>query len=145
MLFQTGKNKGKTSQEVFLKTPDFAQWMMSEYPDSAASKAFHAHQVTLDAKPLVKPCYQCKKPATRATAYQGSPDLMFWCDDCDPYGAGAIKGKLSVVTTFADAMRHIDYTANGNRTWKRAIQKQLAQAKGLPTRVGVQVAVAFLP
>jgi len=82
--------------------------------------------------------------ATRATAYRNDFTLMFWCDDCDPYGSGARTGTLTILRTYEEALRHVDWTGNRRRDWKRKIIRKLAEAKGLPKRVGAKQAAAFL-
>ena len=144
MRFQSGKRAGKTTEEVLLKFPDWALWNVNNYPDSKHSKEFVTLGKTFAAKPFTKRCDGgCGKLATRGTAYGGSPDLMFWCNHCSPTQNGASGSKLTVVRTIGDVLRHIGRTADGNRAYSRTIVRQLAEAKGLPTRVGEKHALAF--
>jgi hypothetical protein len=144
MRFQSGKHPGKTTEEVLLKFPDWAFWNVNNYPDSKHSKEFETLGRKFAAKPFTKRCHGgCGKLATRGTAYAGSPNLMFWCNNCSPTQRGASGSKLTVVRTFDDVIRHIGHTANGNRAYSRNIVRQLAEAKGLPKRVGEKHALAF--
>jgi hypothetical protein len=144
MRFQSGTYPGKTTEEVLLKFPDWAHWVANKNPDAKHSKAFLALAKKFKEKPFVVPCDgKCGELATRGTAYAGSPSLMFWCDDCSPTQSGASGSKLTEVRTIGDVLRHIRHTANGHRGFSRAIVRELAEAKGLPTRVGEKQALAF--
>ena len=142
MEFKSGKRQGKTTEEVLLKEPDFAEMCIAEYPDAPHSRAFARLVTRFDEKAYVKKC-RCKKLATRASAYFGSASLMFWCDECDPYAAGAIDGKLRQIETLEEGLDHINWTARGNRALKRSLVRSLAEAKGLPKRVGRLQAMEF--
>jgi hypothetical protein len=144
MGLQSGKHAGKTTETLLLKSPDWAQWMMSNHPDNPVSREFRRLVARFDAKPFTKICDRCRQQATRASAYQGSGrNLMFWCDDCNPYSSGASSGRLTVVRTFDDALRHIEFTCTALRGEKRDIINALAKGKGLPSRVGDAQAEAF--
>lgn len=141
---ESGKHEGKRSEIVALNYPHYGQWYRGKYPQAKLSKTLQQHAAKMDAKPFTVACDNCKiKAATRATAYQNNPDLYFWCADCDPYSLGASRGKLSVVNTCQQALDHIDLTAAGNVAWKKRILRTLAQAKGLPKRVGDAQAISF--
>jgi hypothetical protein len=144
MEFKSGKNAGKTSEEVLLKKPDWARWYTQNYPEAPHSKEFRRLAKVFDEKPFTTKCDgACGKVATRASAYTCSPSLRFWCDDCSPTSQGASPHKLHVVNTLRDVMSHIEWSADGYRAWKRDIVRQLAEAKGLPKRVGKKQALAF--
>jgi hypothetical protein len=144
MDISSGKHQGKTSQIVALNHPDYVSYYLnSEYHNSKLGQALKHHVAKMDAKPFITECFHCKKPATRATAYQNNPDLMFWCDDCNPYGAGAVTGKLRTIKTYSDAVSHIAFTANGHKGFMKTIIRNLAEAKGLAKRVTVDKAAAF--
>lgn len=139
-----GKHKGETIGKLILKEPGYIKWMLEE-PDASGPMA----KAAADARRLIKrfddnaltvPCSgsRCQRPATRCSAYRGSPDLLAWCDECDIYGAGAVDGRLTEVRTYAEALRHIDMTDNGTTTGYRDIIRSLARRKGLPERVGAK-------
>lgn len=144
MRILSGKNAGKLSEVVFLKMPDLAQWMMNKVQDNALTTDFKRLRRIFDQKPISeKICHGRTEDAVTATAYAGSSHLMFWCEGCDPYSAGALSGKLDIVTTFGDAMGHADFTCNGNRAVKRNMIRDLATAKGLPKRITESAALKF--
>jgi hypothetical protein len=143
MEFKSGKHAGKTTEEVLLKEPDFAQWYISKFPDAKHSKDLKRLIKEFDARPFTKECAGCGGAATRASAYRGSPSLMFWCAECNPYSSGAGSGRLRMVSTVGDVLEHIDLTANGSRPYKRRIVRELAEGKGLPKRVGKKQAADF--
>jgi hypothetical protein len=142
MRFQTGKYAGKTYETVLLKNPDFAEWMIGNHSDGTTAKQFRALIAIFDRKPFTEKC-SCGKRATRASTYRGIPSLMFWCDRCPPHSSGAEASKLGTITTVREALDHINWSANGHRQWKRDIVRSLAQAKGLPKRVGEKQAMDF--
>lgn len=144
MLVQSGRHAGKTAEEIILKSPDWAEWLIDKHPQNNLVSEFKRLIQIFDAKPFVKSCWGCGEPATRASAYrQTADDLYFWCDQCDPYSTGANRGKLTSVRSFRSALDHVNYTCAGRRIDKRVIVRELAVGKGLPARVGAKEAVAF--
>src|SRR5271165_1178971 len=142
MRFKTGKHAGKTYEEVLLK-PDFARWYSRKFPDTDLSAAFQDLAKKVNEMPFTVQCRHCANVARRASAYSGTPSLYFWCGDCDPMNSGARQGTLSIVRTMKDALDHVEHTAGGKRKYMRAIVRSLAEAKGLPKRVGEKQAIAF--
>jgi hypothetical protein len=114
------------------------------HPDSPTAKEFKRLRQEFDEKPFASPCHGCGGQATLASAYSGNPHLMYWCDECDPYGEGANLGQLTAVRSFDDAMAHIDLTCNGVRSMKDAIIIGMAKAKGCPKRLTASAATKFL-
>ena len=138
-----GKYAGKTTEELVLKRPDWAQWMVENYPGSPVSRSIHELVTKLNRRKFTKKCAECGRAATQASAFQNTGSLMFWCDHCNPYGSGARDGTLTVVSTFRAALLHVDMTCDGRRTDKRRIIKEFARGKGLQRRVGAAHAADF--
>ncbi len=84
-------------------------------------------------KPLLVKCSNpyCDRPATYGSLYRGSPDFLWWCDDCDPYSAGASPDRLVFVRNYAGAVTFVHRTCGNERETMRTIIKALARAKGL--------------
>jgi hypothetical protein len=143
MRFKGGQHAGKTYEEVFLKKPDFARWYAREFGDTPAAAEFRELAKKFNEKPFTARCHGCINVATRASAYRGTPSLYFWCDSCKAADAGAVGDKLVIVRTIKEALDHVHDTASGKRVYMRAIVRELAEAKGLPTRVGEKQAVGF--
>jgi hypothetical protein len=40
MRFKSSKHEGKTTEQVLLKKPDFAQWLIEQHPESPHARAF---------------------------------------------------------------------------------------------------------
>src|SRR4051812_207176 len=100
MEFKSGKHAGKTAEEVLFKSPDWARWNIRNHPEAAHSKEFVRLAKEFNAKPFTAKCDgNCGEVATRASAYSGSPSLMFWCDECNPISSGASSNKLAIVST----------------------------------------------
>lgn len=142
LRIQSGPEKGKTAEELLLKKPSKADFIRSS-SNSVLAGELNRLVSKLDAKDLVSTCHECKQPATRYSIYYNNHNCMFWCDDCDPYTSGAVQGKLTIGRTFDQAITHIDLTANGKKSFKDSVIKEIAVAKGLPKRVGEAQALAF--
>jgi len=144
MILKSGKNKGKSTEELVLKQPDWVQFFLSKNPGSKVGNELRAHIEFFDQKSFVKNCFGCKALATRSTLYAGNAeDAMYWCEECDPYSLGANQGKLSIVKRYAEALSFVTARCKGSRGEKRDVIKQLGKAKGLPARVGKQAAIDF--
>src|SRR5262245_6485942 len=98
-----------------------------------------------DEKPFVVTCRGdgCDSDATRGSLSQGGVRPIWWCEDCDPSEFGASPSKLYMVESFADAVDYISVWCGDNREPLRILIRELAQAKGLPARVGEQQARMF--
>jgi hypothetical protein len=144
MRIQSGKFEGKLIEVVFLKQPDYVQWMIYNAPGNALVQAFKKLIARYDSIQICEEkCHSCGSLATRASAYANTPDLMFWCGKCNPYNSGARSGTLTIVNSFHSAMSHVDSTAGGNRNDKREIIRNLAEAKGLPKKITEKAALEF--
>lgn len=146
MIIQSGSNQGKSTQELVLKQPDWVQFFLGKNKSGKVAAELRGHIVALDSKDFVETCSRCNATATRMSLYARNALLpYFWCEDCDPYSMGANKGKLTMVRTYTQAVRFVDNSCQSRRTDKRALIRSLAEAKGLPKRVGAATAIAFLP
>lgn len=143
MKLKTGRHPGKETEYVLLRFGNDASYIMDHYPDSPAGKDYLRLADLFDAMPFTAKCYSCTGKAARASAYRGSPSLMFWCDECDPYGQGASRGKLVIVRTYSEAIRHVTHTCDDYRAWKNDIVRSLAAAKGCPARLTQKAAIKF--
>lgn len=148
MQVTIGKNAGKSVELLVLKDPAYVQWLL----DTQASGKLlqikqHAQSLIrkFDAKPLSTRCYgrACSKPATRATVYLDNLVPYWWCASCDAYEAGANDGKLQFISTYGQALEHVQFYCKGRKSDAAEIIKYFAQAKGLPARVGEQQAQQF--
>ncbi len=77
MRFKSGKDAGKTYEEVFLKKPDLARWYARELADTPSTAEFRELPKKLNEKPFTARCHGCLNIATRASAYRGMPSLYF--------------------------------------------------------------------
>ena len=107
MIVSFGKHCGRTAEEVILKDPAYVSWAMNQ-PEPGERLAAFCEEVSwligiFDRKPFVQKCTNCPRPATRCTLYKDSPQPMFWCDQCNPYTAGASPGRLRDVRSYWDA------------------------------------------
>lgn len=148
MIIQVGKHKGKSVEEIVLKEPDYARWVVQQ---NAGGPLLHVKDevqrlVTIfDAKEFIKNCsgMDCSNGADCVSVYRDKIRLTFWCENCDPYQAGSIRGNLQVIKTYSQALSHVDYYCNGNKKSMKSIIIFLARSKGLPSRVGKKQAQEF--
>lgn len=140
MSITFGKYRGRSVAEVVLKDPSYIVWMLREGdPGETLAKVCEEarHLIAIfNGKPIAKKCGGdgCNDTATHLTVYGGNVNTRFWCDNCDPYSAGASPGKLSVVRTYGDAIQHVDWSCGGRKAFYEVLIRTLAQAKGLPER-----------
>jgi hypothetical protein len=149
MQITFGKCKGKTSQEVVVKSASYVKWVL----DQAASGALGNLQnevkrliTRLDNKPYACKCSKtgCTRSVSRLTAYANNDaDLYPWCAICDPYSFGANSRKLTVVNSYKDVLNHVIIRCGATKGGYDRIVKAYARSKGLPSRVGAASAAAF--
>jgi len=146
LIVQSGAKAGLSTQELFLKEPDWVQFFVARNPDSKLTKEFSRHSRSLDLKPFVEKCFRCNREAKLMTAYAGNAEsVMLWCEKCDPYSQAANLGKLSEIVTMGQVCRFVDSTCSGRRSDKKRLMRKLAESKGMPKRVGQLQAIQFLP
>jgi hypothetical protein len=149
MLIQFGKHWGKSLEHVLLRDPDYVLWMLKQKePSGPLARALREARrliAVFDAKPVVRKCRGtgCRKPATRCSLYPANPRPLWWCDGCDPYQLGASPGTLLVVKSYLDAITYVQSYCHGRKGDLSLIIKLIAEAKGLPSRVGDEEAEAF--
>ena len=144
MRLRYGRHKGRTTESLLLRAPDYALWMLSVNPASRVSRAFRSLIAVLDAKPFVGSCQRCGRPATRAAAFAQSSRLLLFCDGCTLYPHDPPVGLSSHIRTVDEAVAHVErHCRRRLRRETRAIVRNLARAKGLPPRVTEEVAEAF--
>jgi len=138
-----GKHAGKSVELLMLKEASYIKWVLEQQSPTGAMTKVKAHILRLienfDAKPFVgKQCWSksCGKEVTRLTVYLDNIDPYWWCDTCDPYQTGAISGKLQLPVDYISALQHVELYCRNRKSDYTAIIKMIAQAKGLPGRVG---------
>ncbi|KHK54116.1 hypothetical protein PI87_16510 [Ralstonia sp. A12] len=148
MQIAFGKHDGKSSEEVFLRHGSYVKWVLGQANAGSSlsllRKDFENLITKFDAKPTLKPCHHCTEEATLVTAYWNSDSSLYaWCNDCDPYSAGADKGKLYVLHKVQDAFKHVELRCGGKQGGYDRIVRALARSKGLPVRVSAAAAKQF--
>lgn len=146
-----GKHAGKSLELLLLKEPAYIAWMLGQQNTMGAMK--HAQNearrliARFNSKPFIPNCFGKQAPehkATRCTVYGNNVTApCWWCISCDPYQSGANSGKLQSVSTYEDALNHVGFWCGGRASDYKSLIKDLAQAKGLPARVGEKQATAF--
>lgn len=140
-----GPHGGRTTETLLLRVPDYAWWMLENSPTSRVSREFAELVTRFDAKPMTAHCQSCGQHATHASAYSGSVDLHFFCDECRLYEGATPHGFSPDIRTVAAAVGHAETTSPRRRRRSvRAIVRNLARAKGLPRRVTEEAAEVFL-
>jgi hypothetical protein len=142
-----GKYRETSPALLLIKDPDYAVWMLTQ--TEANGRLAEVQPVLrtkirrFDEKPLIESCVDCGEPATCCSVYKGTIAPRWCCDDCDPAAGGATAKKLRIIRTYADAVRHVRESCGGRKEDLRLLIRSLAQAKGLPQRVGEEQAAAF--
>jgi hypothetical protein len=143
-----GKYAGTSLELLMLRAPEYIHWIVQQSATGALlelkSEALKLMK-KFDAKPFNQVCHSrtCRLGATRATVYGDSLVPYWWCANCDPYGSGANAGKLQIVRTYADALSHVEFYCSGHKSDYGKLIRDLAEAKGLPVRVGEKKAQFF--
>lgn len=142
-----GKYEGKTTQLLVLKEPQYVHWLLGSNPSGpllAAKSQVIKHIAAFDAKPFTTRCFGCKAPAVLCTVYDKTVSPMWWCSSCDPYQQGAVKGRLTELRTYRDALSYVEWHCEKRTSDYRELIKSMGQAKGMPGRVGASQAASFL-
>ncbi len=146
MIIQSGAKQGKSTQQIILKEPDWADFFVGKNPTSKLAVEFKTHINDLNKKNFVKKCMTCSKTAERCTGYQGNTtDLYFWCNTCDPYSQGANKGKLSILISYEDVIRFAKQNSQSSRGAQRDLIGIWATGKGMPKPLTASAISIFLP
>jgi hypothetical protein len=145
MKLTFGKHKGKSVETVVLKEPDYALWILSiedaEEPLAHIRKEVQRLIDVFDSKPFVCKCYGCHcRTATRFSLAHPSPSAYWWCDECNPRSSGC-DGLLTIGRMYEEAMQYAGYCLRKDHT--KSLIRNLAEAKGLPERVGEKQAEEF--
>jgi hypothetical protein len=152
MILSFGKkHAGKSLELLVLKEPDYIKWMLEQKNPGAAMKRAQDEAKRLiakfDAMPFTENCSGhtgSPHPATRCTVYGNNVrGPYWWCDACNPYQSGANPGKLQEVRSYGQALRHVASFCGGRVSDYKSLIRDLAAAKGLPSRVGEKQAQAF--
>jgi hypothetical protein len=144
MKLRFGKHKGKSVETIVLKHPDYAMWLLSQ-TDAGEPLAYIRKEVArlicvFDSKPFICRCYGCHKIALRFSLAHPSPSAYWWCEQCSPRSMGC-DGLLSIGRTYEEAMQYAKIALREDHT--RSLIRNIAEAKGLPKRVGEKQAMEF--
>ena len=61
---------------------------------------------------------------------------MWWCDYYGPDPILALNGRVHLITSYRDSLSHVERYCKGRKSDYQVLIRDLAQAKGLPSRVG---------
>lgn len=149
MQITVGRHKSKSVELVVLKEPAYVDWLLNENVTGRMLQVKTQAQnliVRFDAKPINKmACYgpSCNALAKRMSLAVENLCPYWWCSYCDPHSIGASYGKLAVVSTYRDAINHVQHFSTSPVADCRKLIKTLAASKGLPDRVGDTQAINF--
>jgi hypothetical protein len=141
-----GKHEGKSVEVVVLKEPEYAMWIFRKEDASGPLADIRKEVLRLinvfNSKPPTRNCSGCNlKMATRFSLASYTTGPYWWCDECDPRSIVYYK-SLTLGKTYQDAMEY----ARRHRLIKdhiKVLLRNIAEAKGLPRRVGEKQAEAF--
>jgi hypothetical protein len=150
MKLGIGKKHPHRSMElIVVRWADYIGWMIGRKNPKGqlAVACVEAKRLIaeFDRKPILRPCMNrdCALPATLFSLYIGNISPCWWCAYCNPYSLGARRGKLVIVMTYEDALDFVTLWCGGTRLEYKAVIRAMAEAKGLPRRVGEREAQAF--
>jgi hypothetical protein len=142
MQITIGKFKGSTVGAVVLKHADYCKWVLDQRGATgplAKVKAEAERLISiLDGKQILGSCSHsgCQSPPVRFSAYRESSNLPHrWCGACNPYSTGAVPGSLSIITTYRQALSHVESRCAGRQGDYVSIIREIAVAKGLSKRI----------
>ena len=145
-----GKHNGKSVGYLILKEPDYLMWLLKQPNSEGPMAKVKVEAIRLisifNSKSFIRKCEgkNCQTPVSKYTTYTGSTSsLSYWCESCDPYQLGALKGKLSEHVSYDEAIKHIQLTCGATKAGYKAIVRELALSKGLPERSGESQIDAF--
>ncbi|NJL91944.1 MAG: hypothetical protein HC916_20815 [Coleofasciculaceae cyanobacterium SM2_1_6] len=139
MQIEIGQHKGKTIMTLVLKEPSYIQWIL-EQSNATGDLLKIRNEVgrlleIFDSKPILSKCCgrQCKNKSVKFTGYVGNPFLIYeWCDECDPYDAGASFGRLVEMNNYQQALNYVEFYCGGSKKSCKEVIRHMALAKGLP-------------
>jgi hypothetical protein len=130
-----GKYWGIAAEWILLHDPAYVCWMLSVASPKGGLAIFVPEVrrliAALDARPLLAKCHEhrCLARATRGTLCRGVPEILWWCETCDPY---FVLRPYTVIRTYLETAQCVGQHALDRNTRQRALILQLAVAKGLP-------------
>lgn len=149
MKMQFGKYIDKPVELLVLKEPQYIHWLLQQNASGSMLTAQNEAKRLIkifDQKPFHADCYgnECSAKATCLSLYSTNISPFWWCANCDPYQAGAMDGKLNIFCTYTAALSYVEMYRRGLKADYKKLITAIAQAKGLPSRVGESQALAFL-
>jgi hypothetical protein len=143
MKIDIGKHKGKSVGMVVLKHPDYVKWVLEKSDAEGQLRDIQMEMRRLlsvfNSKPFNKKCAgtNCNKPVAKCTVYRDNVyGPHWWCANHNPYESGANTGTLYEIRTYGDVVRYVKRVCGNRKSASVSLIKSLAQAKGLPNRVG---------
>ena len=148
MIINFGKYAGKSVEFLVLKAPDYVKWVLNSDGITGPLLSVKEEMCKLieifDRKPFLRKCTGCKERiAVRASFCDDNPVPWYWCSECEPDPIETRKGRIHFVVTYTQALDHIRNYCGGRKGDLNYLIHFLAEAKGLPKRVGEKQARLF--
>lgn len=150
MIINFGKKHiGKSVEFLVLKEPSYVKWTLDSDDITGPLLSVKNEMLRLieifDRKVIIKKCagHNCDKGATRTSLYKDNTSLMWWCDDCGPDPILILNGRIHLISSYREALFHVERYCGGRKSDYQALIRDLAQAKGLPLRAGEKQARSF--
>lgn len=148
MKIQHGKHTGNSVELVMLKDPNYIEWILNEPNPNGWLITVKQEILRLidlfDRKPFLKKCTGCKeRVAIRASLCDDNPIPWWWCNECEPDLIETLKGRIDIVITYTQTLNHIRNYCGGRKGDLNYLIHLLAEAKGLPKRIGEKQARSF--
>jgi hypothetical protein len=149
MIIGFGKYRGQPAESVLLAHPDYVMWALAQDAETGPlahlSREFGRLIDHFNSLPFIVSCVGegCDRTAMCCTLHQRAVVPYFWCSSCNPLAERNPPAKLVRVGTYHEACYYVCAHCNNRKTDMVRLIRQLAQAKGLPDRVGEREAIAF--
>lgn len=131
---------------LLLRDPTYVEQLLAigdPTPEEDAAQSELTRLIEIfNTKPLLKKCHKCGQQATQGSVYKRTTRYFWWCDTCNPCSAMAERSKLVMVRAYHDTCGGASHHASPEYALPLLVM-ELAQAKGLPARVGEAQAKAF--
>lgn len=137
------KDKNNLVELLVLNGSSRIRWIIGKENPEGQLRPVWLHSIDLinrfDAKPFLRRCFHqgCKNSATCCTVYSNNvSSVEWWCDECASRKFSDFHGKIRIIRTYQNAIDHIDCYCKGRKTALKTLIRAMAEAKGLPKRVG---------
>ena len=150
-MYITLKNgKNILLELLMLKNPKYVRWILhfkgiyGHYVDAKEEEIPHLMNL-FDSKPILKKCFKkdCNNMPTRFAINEYNGAVCCFCDSCKIDNEGGTYSWSNPIHTYNEALNYARYHGGNTKTSFKYLITKMAEAKGLPKRVGEKEAMRF--